>query len=214
MMLVDAAPADRTAYATLPTLVYRQPTVEARPLPFFSEVGTGGEASEWYLRERPGYGFGLVVLPAKAVSKALGASFSREMEDIRRGFDRTFSRLPEVFGVSRTTLYNWLNGDAPRDHHEARIRELAAAARSFSSQQFRPTSAHLDRPIRDGKSFMQLIAEGADGAVSAADLVRVVERGRRDRSRLDDLLGARRATASNERADFELPSFAEDRKSR
>ncbi len=116
--------------------------------------------------------------------------------------------------MSRQTLYNWLKGEMPRDQHQARIRELAAAARSFLSQQFRPTSVQLDRSIQSGKSFLQLVADGADGAASAAGLVRMIDRGRRDRARLDELLGARQTAAPTERAEFELPSFAEDNKRR
>lgn len=216
MLAATASSIDVSGYGRPSALVHRQPRADARPLPYFGEVGTGGLANGVYLRERLGYGFHVVVLPSKAaLNDAGGSPLSREMGDVRRGFDRTFSRLSEVFGVSRQTLYYWMSGEkAPRDQYQARILELAAAARSFMSQQFRPTSAHLDRPIRDGKSFVQLIVEGADGAASATELVRMVERGRRDRSRLDDLLGARRAVASNERADFELPSFAEDHKRR
>jgi hypothetical protein len=215
MLIASPPPIDIAAYTRPPALVWHHPSVEARPLPYFGEVGTGGQLTEAYLRERTGYRFHFVVLPAAATSDAPSAGlFAGEMEDVRRGFDRTFSRLPEVFSVSRQTLYNWLKGEVPRDQYQSRIRELAAAARNFLSQQFRPTPSQLDRPIRGGKSFLQLIADGAEGAASAADLIRMIERSRRDRARLDDLLGARRAATPTERAEFDLPSFAEDYKRR
>jgi transcriptional regulator with XRE-family HTH domain len=215
MLTASTPPIDIAAYTRPPALVCHHSSAEARPLPYFGEVGTGGQLNEAYLRERTGYRFHFVVLPAAADRSAPSAGlFASEMEDVRRGFDRTFSKLPEVFGVSRQTLYNWLRGETPRDQHHARVRELAAAARTFLSQEFRPTVGQLDRPVRGGKSFLQLIAEGADGAASATDLVRMTERGHRDRSRLDDLLGDRRAATPAERAEFELPSFAEDLKRR
>jgi transcriptional regulator with XRE-family HTH domain len=215
MLTASMTSIDIAAYTRPPALVCYHPSAEARPLPYFGEVGTGGQLNEAYLRERTGYQFHFVVLSAVADRRGPSAGlFASEMEDVRRGFDRTFSKLPEVFGVSRQTLYNWLHGDTPREQHHARVRELAVAARVFLSQEIRPTVGQLERPIRSGKSFLQLIAEGADGAASATDLVRTIERGRRDRSRLDDLLGDRRAAAPAERAEFGLPSFSEDLKRR
>lgn len=53
------------------------------------------------------------------------------MLDIKAGFGRTMMRLPEVLGVSRQTLCNWLDGETPKEPHQAKLVELAEAARIF-----------------------------------------------------------------------------------
>jgi hypothetical protein len=103
----------------------------------------------------------------KAPDYALPAPFApcvELMQQVKAGFGRTMTRLPEVFGVSRQTLYNWLAGDTPKPAHQAKIVQLAAAARVFAELGVTPTSDLLERVVSHGKSFLQLLAAGADGA--------------------------------------------------
>lgn len=74
------------------------------------------------------------------------------------------SRLPEVFGVSRQTLYNWLAGETPKEAHQERLRQLVAAAAVFTEHGFRPTAAALDRTVSQGKSLLELLRDGANGS--------------------------------------------------
>jgi hypothetical protein len=117
--------------------------------------------------------------------------FADLMLEIKSGFGRTLSRLPVVFGVSRQTLYNWLSGETPKDAHQAKLIELAAAAREFSAIGFKPSAAMLGRTVAKGKSFLALLAEGADGAATAKSLMKIVERSLRTRTRLDAALAGR-----------------------
>jgi hypothetical protein len=119
------------------------------------------------------------------------------------------TRLPEVFGVSRQTLYNWLGGETPKAAHQAKIGQLAAAARVFSGLGVTPTSDLLDRVLSHGKSFLQLLADGADGADTAAKLVQIAKRSADSRSRLDAILDGRR-TGHPDISDMGSPSLAED----
>lgn len=182
----------------------------AAPLPPLSRIaraGTGGwESANFYLL-RPGY------LPFAVVhsesSDAAGAPYSGYMAEVKAGFGRTMSRLPEVFGVSRQTLYNWLHGDAPKPLYEARIEQLAHAARAFKELKFTPTAAMLNRTVAGGKSFLQLMSEGADGSETAKKLVRIVQRGAESRSKLDALLAGGKPAAPSSARDFGTPSFKE-----
>jgi transcriptional regulator with XRE-family HTH domain len=130
------------------------------------------------------------------------------MQDIKAGFGRTMSRLPEVFGVSRQALYNWMNGETPRETHHARLRELAEAARAFKAADFTPSSAMLDRTVAQGKSLLELLHDGAQGQEMARKLMRIVQRGAQSRASLDDILGGRRA--SIEPGDLGAPALRED----
>jgi hypothetical protein len=147
----------------------------------------------------------LVVAPVQAPEPA---PYAELMQMVKTGFGRTMTRLPEVFGVSRQTLYNWLNGETPKAEHQEKLRQLAAAARIFSALGLKPTSLTLDRKITQGKSLLQLLSEGADGRDTAKKLVRVVQRGNKARAKLDDLLGGRKARLDV--SDMGTPSLDED----
>lgn len=113
------------------------------------------------------------------------------MNELKSGFVRSLSSLPPIFGVSRQTLYNWLNGEIPKEQHQNKIEQLAAAARVFSSAGFKPTVTALERTVAQGMSFVELIGHGADGKETAERLIRIVNRGSASRAKLDSLLGNR-----------------------
>src|SRR5690348_12410745 len=141
--LADFALPDLTAstgYRPVPA-VHSPRSPASQPLPVIGGAGTGGiESGDYYRRMyllQIGYqAFLVVVPPAKAAEPALYAEL---MQVIKAGFGRTMTRLPEVFGVSRQTLYNWLNGETPKPVHQERLRQLAEAARMFSALGFKPT---------------------------------------------------------------------------
>ncbi len=193
----------------IPAVYARMPTAEGRPLSGFGAVGTGGQASESFYRERNGYTLPSVVTSVKAEGVQPYVPFVDLMQQIGAGFGRTKSRLPEVFGVSRQTLYNWANGETPKPQHHAKLRELAAAANAFTKEGFTPTSLSLDRTVSKGKSLLQLLSQGADGAETAAKLVRIVKRSNESLAKLDAMLGDQKGPRP-EVPDMGTPSFAED----
>jgi len=197
-----------TGYGSDPAIHSRPPAL--RLLPTIGDAGTGGvESSDYYRRLdllQMGYQAVLVVVvPAQAPDPA---PYAELMQVIKSGFGRTMTRLPEVFGVSRQTLYNWLNGKMPKAAHLEKLRQLASAARIFSDFGFKPTSLELDRTITRGKSLLQLLSEGADGRDSAKRLVRIVQRGNEARAGLDKILGGRKAEL--EASDVGAPSLDEN----
>lgn len=148
---------------------------------------------------------GYVTVHVEHRGKQLGdvaSQFSSLMKEIRQGFGRTFSRLPQVFGVSRQTLYNWLDGEIPNERHHTRILQLAEAGRAFSESSFIPTAAALTRTLSAGKSFLELLSEGEGGRDNAQRLMRLVERSRASRARVAAVLEGRNSPASA------MPSFA------
>lgn len=197
---VEFSPA---AYRPVPA-VYHRAEAPYRPLPFV-EIGTGGVFNATFLRQAKGYAPFELVAPVQALAPTPYADL---MQQVRRGFGRTMSRLPEVFGVSRQTLYNWLDGETPKEAHQERLRQLAAAAKVFEDLAFKPNAAMLDRTLIKGQSFMQLLAQGEDGRAMAHKLLRVHERTQSSRGKLDALLGNRQARP--EAADLGAPSFVEE----
>ncbi len=163
--------------------------VEARPWPV-RNPGTGGLPLIALVQSDIGYS---MVPAVVAVQHAVDTPFADLMQVVQSGFGRTMSSLPGVFGVSRQTLYNWLKGETPKVVYQERIRELAKAASLFQDLGFVSTRQALSRVLIDGKSFLQLVAEGADGKDMAKKLVSLIRRGDDSRAKLTALVGGRRA---------------------
>lgn len=185
--------------------IYGRATGDGRPLPNIGAVGTGGIETEGYYLKRMGY-LPLEVVPSSS-ARLEKAPFANLMQDVKAGFGRTMTRLPEVFGVSRQTLYNWLDGETPKEIHQAKLVQLAEAARMFSALGFKPTSLALDRTVLQGKSLLQLLSEGADGREMAKRLVRISERATESKAMLDALLGGRKVRLNA--SDVATPSVNE-----
>ncbi|WNB74835.1 hypothetical protein [Methylomonas koyamae] len=190
--------------------IHRQVNVaEGRPLPCFGGSGTGGIQDVHFLISRHGYSSVVISNIEQAATQDACTPYTELMTEVKAGFGRTMSHLPAVFGVSRQTLYNWLNGETPKEQHQDKLEQLAAAARVFTETGFKPTSLSLDRIIAKGKSFVQLIGQGADGKETAECLIRIEQRGAASRKKLDDLLGDR-APSRPDVADMGRPVLNEE----
>ncbi len=186
-------PAEYVAYQPIPAISRGSNGADGGPLPIFGAVGTGGESNVmFFLMRQGGYPAFVIVRPNELETSKQQAPFASLMEEIKAGFGRTMSRIPEVFGVSRQTLYNWLAGETPKEQHHAKLQELAAAARVFSGTGFKPSSAMLDKTVAQGKSLLQLISDGASGEDTANRLIRILKRGSDSRAKLDDIIGTRK----------------------
>lgn len=187
-----------------PPAIYRRVQIESRPLPTIGAVGTGGLESAAYHQGRMGY------RPIEVIQESVvqpPAPFVEMMELVKVGFGRTMSRLPEVFGVSRQTLYNWLAGEMPREQHHRKLQQLAEAARVFSDLGFKPTASTLDQTLMRGKSFLELMNDGSEGRDMAQKLIRQSKRAAESKAKLDELLGDRKARLAT--SDIGAPSLNE-----
>lgn len=184
--------------------IYSRIQILERPLPL-QAVGTGGLASVQFIRESFGYQPYEVLEQYQVIEEA---PYAQLMRQVKLGFGRTMSRLPEVFGVSRQTLYNWLEGETPKAVHQKRLRQLAEAAKVFADLGIKPTTSMLDRTVAQGKTFLQLMASGAEGQETARKLIRIAQRGNDSRAKLDTLLAGRRAKLSV--TDIGAPTLDED----
>lgn len=179
-------------FQRLPPAIVEQ-VKQSQPYLEFGKPGTGGALTWDFWVQRFGYG-AIAVGSAESPAEVVGTS-QQSMQTVREGFGRTMSYLPDVFGVSRQTLYNWLSGEkAPSPEHEHKIRQLEAAAKRFMELGFKPSSSHLTRTLSQGKSFLELVAAGEDGATAADNLAKLVQRGEASRSRLEELLAGRQPT--------------------
>lgn len=195
-------------YGHVPAIYWRAP-VGAGPLPTFGDAGTGGFEGLDFSRSRHGYHRFQLINAAPIVPEAHYAPYAELMKEVKAGFGRTMSHLPPVFGVSRQTLYNWLAGELPKEQHQAKLIQLAAAARIFSEAGFKPTPMMLERTVAQGKSFVGLLGDGEDGREIAQRLIRIVHRGSAAQEKLDALLGDRKSPRLDV-SDMGRPSLPED----
>ena len=201
-----AADAYPNFYQAVPAHHLRVGVEERPPVQcLIGDGGTGGLASESFYRLRNGYTpFAIEV----SVEEPSGGPWADKMAEVKLGFGRTMSRLPEVFGVSRQTLYNWLAGDTPKEIHQNRLKQLAAAAAVFTEECFKPTSVMLDKTVSGGKSLLALVRDGADGTVAARKLIRLERRAAESRGKLETLLAGR--TGRPQVGEMGTPAFRED----
>lgn len=178
------------------------------PLPCFGSSGTGGVEGVDFIQSRQGYSRYAIIILGQSILQASYEPYTELMKEVKVGFGRTISQLPAVFGVSRQTLYNWLSGDTPKDAHKSKLIQLAAASNVFIETGFKPTPLSLDRTISQGKSFIDLLSEGADGKEMAHLLVSIVKRGARAKDKLDALLDDRTPLRLGN-VDFSQPDFTD-----
>jgi len=196
-------------YRPVPAIYRRATVAEGAPLPCFGGSGTGGVEGVHFFMSRQGYSPYAILGVELAVAQDIYAPYTDLMKEVKAGFGRTMSHLPAVFGVSRQTLYNWLNGEIPKEQHQAKLVQLAAAALAFTEAGFKPTAMSLDRTVAKGKSFVELLGQGADGKETAERLVRIERRGAAARDKLDALLGDRTHSRPDV-SDMGRPALNED----
>lgn len=196
-------------YRAVPAIHSRATVAEGRPLPCFGGSGTGGIEGVQFVMSRQGYSPFVILKIEPTNTQEIFAPYTDLMREVKAGFGRTMSHLPAVFGVSRQTLYNWLNGETPKEQHQSKLLQLAAAARVFTSTGFKPTALSLDRTVTNGKSFIELIGQGADGKGAAERLIRIEKRGASAREKLDALLGDR-SSPRPDVADMGRPALNEN----
>jgi len=160
--------------------------VGSNPLTQIDKVGTGGISSSTFFKSQRGY-------PAFYISNTKPKHLKKPdypvlMSEIQDGFGRTMFRLSEVFGVSRQTLYNWKNGDTPKEEYRERLMQLHKAARVFSKEKFKPGANDLDIPLLAGQSILKLISQGGDGQELSEKLIRIILRSRASAKKLEVLL--------------------------
>lgn len=195
-------------YGHVPAIYWRAP-VGASSLPTFGDAGTGGFESLDFSKSRHGYHRFQLINVGSNIPETHYVPYAELMKEVKAGFGRTMSYLPPVFGVSRQTLYNWLAGESPKEQHQAKLIQLAAAARIFSEAGFKPTPMMLERTVAQGKSFVGLLGDGGDGREIAQRLIRIVHRGSAAQEKLDALLGDRKSPRLDV-SDMGRPSLPED----
>lgn len=116
---------------------------------------------------------------------------------IRTVFSPTMSELALVLGVSRQSLYNWLNGEEPGAEHLSKIADIALAADLFIDEGISLTGNAIKRKVFGGKSFFEVVADGATASNAAATLITLIKKENSQRNSLDQRLAGRLKKINN-----------------
>lgn len=168
-----------------------------------TSFGTGGELSIEHLQR----GTHQMQHMAPTVEVADVAPVRTPVEDltrIREVLKPAVSDLATTFGVSRQSVYNWLNGDPVADENAAKLQDLAQAADVLEHEGIAANVALLKRKFSNGRTLLQVAQVGESARDAALQLVHIHKRETAQRERMAARLVNRAKTAPS--ADFDLPS--------
>ncbi|PTB27771.1 hypothetical protein C9I56_16280 [Paraburkholderia caribensis] len=113
------------------------------------------------------------------------------------------SDLATTLGVSRQSVYNWLNGEQVADENAARLQDLAQAADVLDHEGIAVNAALLKRKFANGRTLMQVAQAGESARDAALVLVQIHRRETAQRERMNARFADRAKTPAT--ADFDLP---------
>lgn len=130
------------------------------------------------------------------------ATPAQDLQRIRDILTPGMSTLANIFGVSRQTIYNWLNGEQPRGEHIVRLRDLAEAAEIFAEADIPITGDLLKRPVLEGKNLFEVARTGASAKNAARLIVQIVRLEAGQRARMAERFAGRRISSRSVESDF------------
>jgi hypothetical protein len=140
------------------------------------QVGTGGEATEQYYKQRGdrGYAYGRYEGLSNGGEILDVRSPLENLAHIRAVFKLTVTELASLFNVSRQAVYDWQAGKAIAPLNAAKIDELAKASDLLESEGLTRSSQSLRRPLKGGKTLFDIVRDGGSAEEGAALLVRML----------------------------------------
>lgn len=167
-------------------------------------IGTGGELSLEHLQRSAQQTQHMA--PAAEISGIEPVRTpSENLSRIREVLKPAISDLATTLGVSRQSVYNWLNGDPVAGENAAKLQELAQAADVLAHAGVTTNVALLKRKIFDGRTLLQVTQAGESAREAALALVQIHKREAAQRERINARFSNRSRTPAS--ADFDLPAF-------
>jgi transcriptional regulator with XRE-family HTH domain len=133
---------------------------------------------------------------------------AEDLARIREVLKPAVSDLATTFGVSRQSVYNWLNGEQVAEENAAKLQDLAQAADVLAHEGIAVNAALLKRKFANGRTLLQVAQAGGSTRDAALQLVHIHKREATQRERMAARFANRGKTAPS--ADFDLPSASND----
>lgn len=166
-------------------------------------IGTGGELS---LESMPrGTQQVLYAAPGVEVTEIEPIRTpSENLARIREVLNPAVSELAVTFGVSRQSVYNWLNGEPVVQENATKLQDLAQAADVLVYAGVAVNAALLKRKFAKGRTLLQVAQAGESVRDAALLLVQIHKREATQRERMNARFANRPKTPAT--ADFDLPA--------
>lgn len=168
-----------------------------------TSIGTGGELSLEHLQRSTRQAQHMVSVVEVAEVEQMRAP-SENLSRIRDVLNPAVSDLATTFGVSRQSVYNWLNGEPVADQNAAKLQDLAQAADVLAHEGVGINAALLKRKFANGRTLMQIAQAGESARDAALMLVQIHKREAVQRERMKARFANRAKTPAS--ADFDLPA--------
>ncbi len=169
-----------------------------------TNIGTGGHLSAEQLQrgaQQVQYATPAPVTEMAEVEQA--RTPGEDLARIREVLRPAVSDLATTLGVSRQSVYNWLNGEQVGEENAARLQDLAQAADVLDHEGVAVNAALLKRKFANGRTLMQVAQAGESARDAALMLVQIHKREAAQRERMSARFSNRARTPAT--ADFDLP---------
>lgn len=169
-------------------------------------IGTGGELSLERLQRSVQQAQHMVAMIEVAEVEQVRTP-SENLSRIREVLNPAVSDLATTFGVSRQSVYNWLNGEPVANENAVKLQNLAQAADVLAHEGVSINSALLKRKFANGRTLMQVAQTGESARDAALMLVQIQKREAAQRERMNVRFANRAKTSAS--ADFDLPASSD-----
>ena len=166
-------------------------------------LGTGGELSLERLQRSARQGPQMVSVVEVAEVEQVRTP-SEDLSRIREVLNPAVSDLAMTLGVSRQSVYNWLNGEPVADENAAKLQDLAQASDVLAHEGVSINTALLKRKFANGRTLMQVAQAGESARDAALMLIQIHKREAAQRERMNARFANRAKTPAS--ADFDLPT--------
>jgi transcriptional regulator with XRE-family HTH domain len=167
-------------------------------------VGTGGMITPEYFHQ-----YVAKTRPQAHTFASLDARGFRtpkeDLDRIREFLKPAVSDLANILGVSRQSIYNWINGEAVAEENAAKLQDLAEAADILDAAGVTINGSLLRRKFSKGRTLFQVAQAGDSAAAAARLLVEIHKHEDIQRKRLQELAQLR-PKGRPATADFDLPA--------
>jgi transcriptional regulator with XRE-family HTH domain len=132
---------------------------------------------------------------------------SDDLTRIREVIHPAISDLATTLGVSRQSVYNWINGDPVAAENAAKLHDLAQAADILANEGLAVNAALLQRKFANGKTLLQIAQAGEPAREAALLMVNIHKLEVAQRERMNARFANRAKTTAT--ADFDLPAASD-----
>lgn len=169
-----------------------------------TSVGTGGDVSLELLQRATART--QHVLPVREIAEAQPPLRTprEDLARIRETLSPAISDLASVFGVTRQSIYNWINGEAVAQANANKLRDLAQAADVLAHEGIAVRATLLKRAFSNNKTLLQVAQAGESARDAALMLVQIHKREAAQRERMNARTAQRGKSPAT--ADFDLPA--------